>query len=411
MAIGANWVQAVLAAAAVFAGAAAADDGDMKVGAIVKVEGSSSDVFAAGAEVTVSGAIGGELFAAGAVVVIDADIAGDTVATGADVFLGGSIDGDAAVFGADVVISAQIEGDAAGGASSIVLEPSARINGDAAFGGASLVLEPGSEIDGDFAGGGATVKLLGFIDGDVSAGGARVVVDGEIDGDVTVSGEEIVVGPLARINGAFKSSGPKPPQIDPAAVITGEIEHETVTEAEVQERIRNIRSDIDADMDFDFPGASPWFRALMAAATAFGGVVLGLLFPAWFGGGAGAARSQPLMTFGVGLLFTIFTPIAVVVSIVTLIGAPFGLALLAIYFVLLATAGIGAGYGVGTLLVGRFFENEASPWVFLAGFVIVCAFSLAPYAGGIIGALAWVFGMGVTARGAMIALRGYRSED
>ncbi len=385
---------------------ASSDDEKMAVGAIVTVDGAPGELFAAGAEVTIRGDIGGDLAAFGATVTVESDIGGDVVAAGAKVDFSGAVAGDGAFFGADISISGLVAGDAAAGGSDVNIESGARIAGDAAFGGASVRIEQGVDIGGELAAGGADVKMLGHVGDDVVIGAARAVIDGVIEGDADVTAEEVIIGPLARIEGTLTVAGPKEPTIDPNAIILGDVNYEVLTEADVRKRIKEMEDEFDGDFDIDLPNASPILRGVFAVATLLTGVALGLLFPAWFGGAASAAKAQPLITLGLGLLFVLFMPIAVIVSAITIIGFPFAMVLLALYFVLLATAGVGAGYGLGALIAGRFFEAEASPWLFVIGFVIVCGVGFIPVAGWALATLGWVFGMGVTARGAMAALRG-----
>jgi len=397
--------------AALFAGRALADE--PQFGSTVVVDGASGDLVAAGADVTVRGDVEGDLAAFGANVLVEGRVFGDAFAAGANVDLPGRIDGDLAVFASSVVVSGAIDGDLAAAAGDVVLDTGAAVDGDVALAGAAVSVREGAIVGGDLAAAGADLKMLGRVEGDAALAGARVILDGLVDGDVQVTAEALIVGPQARISGDLQHSGPTPAQIDPGAVIEGDVSYERLTEAEVRRRIHETQQGLgglDGLPSLDLGLGKYVLAAISFVMTAASGAALGLLFPAWFAAGGEAARGQPFSTTGVGFAIAILAPIASILAILFVVTAPLGLVGLTMYFVLLAAANIGAGYGVGAILLGGRFEEPASPLMFLVGLAIVTALALVPFVGWLFAFLGWSLGVGVVVRGALAGLRGASAE-
>jgi hypothetical protein len=113
------------------------------------------------------------------------------------------------------------------------------------------------------------------------------------------------------------------------------------------------------------------------------------------GRGAGwileAGRTQVGPAIGWGLLVFFGLPILAVGALVTLVGIPLGLGLLAALGLLYAL-----GYGASAWVLGRSLLRPPSAWVvaFLVGWAILRMVALVPILGGLIWFAAVVFGLG-----------------
>jgi hypothetical protein len=124
-------------------------------------------------------------------------------------------------------------------------------------------------------------------------------------------------------------------------------------------------------------------------------VILGLVLLAFAPRAADAAfdalRTATWPAVGWGFAFLVGVPILAVVALVTLVGIPFGIALLLAMLPLLAV-----GYVTGAWLLGR--RLLAAPrsrfLAFLAGIAIVRLLALVPFLGGIVWLAATVVGLG-----------------
>jgi len=97
-------------------------------------------------------------------------------------------------------------------------------------------------------------------------------------------------------------------------------------------------------------------------------------------------------TIGWGVAIAIGVPLLAILALVTLVGIPFGIALLLAAIPVLLVA-----YATGAWLVGRrvLRNRSASPWgALLAGWGILRLVALIPVIGGLVGLAATVVGLG-----------------
>ena len=177
------------------------------------------DVFASGANASLSTTTGRDAFVAGLSATLDGNVGGDAHAAGFDV------DVDAAV-GADLYAS--------GGSVSI----GGAVGADVTAGGFSVRLRPGSSVGGNARLMGGSVKVEGPISGSLAATGGAILLDAPIDGDVLVTGGDITFGPNARIAGQLEYSAPS--RIDiPESVI--ESDRVRYVESDNWRTVRDLR--------------------------------------------------------------------------------------------------------------------------------------------------------------------------
>src|SRR5215217_8161079 len=124
-------------------------------------------------------------------------------------------------------------------------------------------------------------------------------------------------------------------------------------------------------------------------------LVVGLVLVWLAGRGAGwileAGRTQVGPAIGWGLLVFFGLPILAIGALVTLVGIPLGLGLLAALGLIYAL-----GYGATAWIVGRRILGEPTAWVlaFLVGWGILRVLALVPILGGLVWFAAVVFGLG-----------------
>ncbi|MEO1251018.1 MAG: hypothetical protein AAFW81_01575 [Pseudomonadota bacterium] len=374
----------VAAAMAAGLGAPAAAQ-TFKMGPTVEIEGGDGPIFAAGGEVIVTGEISGgfsdaTLFAAGGDVEIAAEIDGKLMAAGGDVLISGSSD-DLSAAGGNVVFN---------GASA----------GDASLAGGSLKIGALAAIAGGLDAAAGDITFQGEVGRDANFAGGRVELSGRIGGDVEVVAEKLVITETAVIDGALDFRGPAPADIAEAAVIRGTVSYNEASLEDVQRYRRGESSWSGGNAQERAFGALFWF-----VASAASGALICVLFPGWAGGAANAGREKPLSALLMGLAILFLTPILATLSMLIVIGLPFGLFLIGVYLALLFVSTIGAGIALGHLLFDRSGEGEAKLLLFFAGLAIVLVLSAAPIVGGPIMILAAAFGVGALSLSLLQALR------
>jgi hypothetical protein len=107
-----------------------------------------------------------------------------------------------------------------------------------------------------------------------------------------------------------------------------------------------------------------------------------------------AGRSGIGPSIGLGLLVLFGLPVLAVIALVTVVGIPLGVGLLAALLLIYAL-----GYSATAWVVGRSILRPPTAWVvaFLAGWAILRVVALVPILGGLVWFAAVVFGLGALA--------------
>lgn len=261
-------------------------------------------------------------------------------------------------------------------------------------------------------------RVLVSVNGDVGLpAGEQAAVVVVIRGDATVAGQ---VKTLVIVDGSAQLTGAQAGNIvavrsdvilGVGTVVTGDIRTldatvEQIGDAEVMGQVRDISVDLVAIGAVLAP-------ALILFAIGFGlmAIAAGLTLAALAARQVRAAETlisrQPFITLGVGLLAMVVLPIVSVVAMITVIGAPMGLAIL--FGVWPLTAFI--GYLVAAIWIGESILGRLSPTVtrerpYLAavlGIVVLWVLSIVPLAT----AIASLFGFGAVI---LLAWRTFRGD-
>ena len=137
-----------------------------------------------------------------------------------------------------------------------------------------------------------------------------------------------------------------------------------------------------------------WWVAV-SVSTLIVGVLLVWLAPGALYAAERAVQERLGATVGWGVLIAIGVPVLAIVALVTLVGIPFGIALLLAAIPVLLVA-----YATAAWIVGRrvLRNRSASPWAALfAGWGILRVLALIPIAGELVGLAATVVGLGALA--------------
>jgi cytoskeletal protein CcmA (bactofilin family) len=285
----------------------------------------------AGGTVLVQGQVGRDLYVAGGTVDVAAEVDGDVIAAGGQVTVDRDVRGDVLAAGGNVAIRARVGDDvrAAGGNVTV----SGAVADEVVLGGARVLLAQSAQVGGRARLAGNTVQVAGRIDQGLKAAGTRIEISGRIAGDVELYADEIEIAPGASIGGDLVYYGREQARIAEGARIAG-----TVT---------RHRVDVGEDFGEGLETVGAAARIGLYVSLMLTGIVLFLLFPT---GSVAAARTigaAPWAALGLGFAVLVATPFLVLLLLVSLVGVWLGLALLALYFVLLLV-----GFLTGILYVG-----------------------------------------------------------
>ena len=335
------------------------------------------DIFAAGAELRVSGNRGGDLIAAGGNLDIQAGGALDVVAAGGEVYVSGAVGEDALLAGGSVTLSGEVAEDLILAGGQIRIERGARIGDDARIAG------------GD-------VRLDGDVGGDVAMVGGRLAIGGTVGGDVEAAGGRLEILPGARIAGAVRFRGEEAPVVSPQATIGGEVDF-------IAGRVYGRGWDDDRGLGW---GGGLWLALAMIAT----GIVVMLLIPGIAGRAGEVLRSRPVASALIGLAVLIGMPILVMLLMATVIGIPLAVIVLALYPATLFTGFVVAAFALSDWALRR-RVGAPSPLQRFGAFALTVAVLFIAYAipwiGGWLVLATLLLGLGALGQ-AVFAARGQR---
>lgn len=360
-------------------GALAADGaGAQEVAETVVRSGTTpDDVYAAGARVYVVGDVGGDVVVAGGRVVVGQQVGGDVLAAGGMVEVRARVLDDVRLAGGEITLDGKVAGDAMAAGGRVRITPDAQIGGRAWLAGA--------EVD-----------VGGHLERGLAAAAGHVRISGRIDGDVRLRAGDIEILPAARIGGDLVYESAQPAHIVPGARIAGRVQHIPVAHGGRAPRVMSLLGGLAA------------FAGLLVA-----GMALVLLFPDFSGRAARAVLTEPWKSLALGLALLVTVPVAALILVVTVVGTPLGLSVLALYPVallagfLLALVALG---DAGLRFVGR-GAGARRGWRLLGlalAMTILALLQLVPFLGGFIGFVVLLSGLGALGLGVG---RQYRRED
>lgn len=284
--------------------------------ALAAIAPTAADAAAFDPDVVTRGTLVRDHYTAGGSVDVDAEVLGDLVAAGAYVTVAGRIAGDLLAAGGDLDLRAAVDDDARLAAARMHVDAPVRDHLVAAAG--SITLGPQTTVGGHAWLAGHDVSVAGRVRGPVRVLAETVTLDGRIDGPVEVTAATLRIGPDARIGGDLHYRARSPATIAEGARIDGRVRFD--------ERARGERTDTPA-VDH---GLSAGGLVLFVVALTLAGGVLHALFPGFTRAAAGHARSEPLLSLGVGALVALVAPIALVGLCLFVVTIPLALAGLAL---------------------------------------------------------------------------------
>jgi hypothetical protein len=213
----------------------------------------------------------------------------------------------------------------------------------------------------------------GTVNGSLTAFDAPVTISGRVLGDVVVFRGRVELASGANVTGDVVS------QDDPV-VASG---------ATIGGTTRRVQTDVNW-AGFGWVSALAWWLAVSISTLLIGLALLWLT-------GRGATRIEDTGRTGIGpsigwgLLAFFGLPILAILALVTIVGIPLGLVLLAALALIYTL-----GYTATAWIIGRRIVGTRTAWVlaFLLGWGILRVLALIPAVGGLIWFVAVVFGLG-----------------
>ena len=240
------------------------------------------------------------------------------------------------------------------------------------------VVVPAGQTAGDVVVLDGTVTIAGHATGDVVSVAGPVRVTGRLDGDLIAVSDRAFLGPTARVDGDLRY-GDESPVLARGASVGGKISNEDWA---------------DAANGWGWVSWLAWWLAV-SVSTLIVGALLVFLAPGALYAAERAVRERLGVTVLWGVAIAIGIPLLAVLALVTLVGIPFGIALL-----LAAVPVLVVAYTTSAWVLGRrvLRNRSTSPWAaLLVGWGILRVLALIPIAGALVGLAATVVGLGALA--------------
>jgi hypothetical protein len=237
---------------------------------------------------------------------------------------------------------------------------------------------PAGQTAGDVVVLDGAVTIAGHAIGDVVSVSGPVRVTGRVDGDLIAVSDRAVLGPTARVGGDLRY-GDERPVLARGARVGGTISTEDWD---------------DAANGWGWISALAWWLAV-SISTLIVGALLVWLAPAALYAAERAVAERLGATIASGVAIAIGVPLLAILALVTLVGIPFGVALLLAAIPVLLVA-----YATTAWIVGRRLlrNRSTSQWVaLLAGWAILRVLALIPVVGALVGLAATIVGIGALA--------------
>lgn len=350
--------------------------------------------------------VGGDVFAAGANVSISEPASRDAIVSGFSVDISGPTAKDAVAAGFYVDVDAAVGEDLY--AAGFFVKVEQPVGGDLSASGFNVHLRKDAAVAGNARLMAGKLTLDGPIKGALAASGGSIEVNGAVAGDARLTAGSLKFGPDARISGTLSYFTPEPIEIAPSVASPDRIHFERLE--------MGGRGPMHPGMFGFWPAfLSVFFGFIVSIAflVVAAGVVLALV-PDSLERLREATIAAPFRNMAVGLL-TLGAMFGLVpVSAITLIGMPL-IPLLLLAIVALWIAGYLVGvYAVAWRVAGRMRELEptlpARLAVIVVGLIVAASLNFIPFAGWLINLGLMLAGLGGIVTEALAWFKGRRAR-
>ncbi len=319
------------------------------------------DLYVAASRIVINGTVNGDVVCAGETIEINGVINGNIIAVGSNIRINGEVTNSVRVAGADIEIGGKVGRDIFVAGSDINLTNAGSIGRDLFFASSNINVD--SPIDRNVKGYAEKVDLNNLISGNVEVGATNLTISStaSVKGNLTyISDNQAVVNSGAQIDGTTTHNLPK------------------------------ARTSVS-------PSLNVWFKIIAFLTTLVTGALIILIAPKRASAVAETIKRKPLATLGWGALILFVTPLAALITFITVIGIPVGLIGLLLYGLVIYLSQVAVGLFIGSLIIDRFARVSSRGVLvgaFTLGFAILTLIKLIPYIGFPIWLATALFGIG-----------------
>jgi cytoskeletal protein CcmA (bactofilin family) len=322
------------------------------------------DYFVCASNVEISGKVTGDVYACASQLSIDGEVAGDVLAAGGSMMISGIVHGNARLIGGQITLSGTV------GRNATVIGGNLDLMGKVAGNVVSVV---------------GNGSLSAAIDGEATMVASNLRISGDVAKSMHAYVGAMRITSRAKIGGQLEYSSNTEAYIDPGAKIQGQLIHHP-----------SLLHDILHGnwMQGVLVGSKVAAVLMNFLYTLVIGWILIRLFPKNLEAALYALSSKPLKCAASGIILLVVLPIASIILLMTILGAPFALTLIALNIVGFYTAKVYTVIWASNAIFPKIGFKPTKMPIFCVG--LICYFILTniPFIGIFIAFIAMLFGLG-----------------
>lgn len=310
---------------------------------------------------------------------VDADISGDLYVTAGQVNINGNILEDLVVGGGRVVVNGNVSGDIRLIGGQIIVN--GNVGDDLLVAGGQVDLGRDAVVGGSVIAGAGLLTIDGRVREDVRGGVGALILNGVVERNVVVTIEDTIdIDNDAQIGGNFEYSALIEGSI-PDGVVRGKI---TFNEFQKQSLVEEIT-----------------YLFLLEKLVSFLAAVLlmllvVMLMPKALITGAKLTRENILKSFGVGILTLIIALIGFIILMITIVGIPFALIMMAAMIIIMYMAKIFTCAWIGGYILN--YNKKLGRAKMFSGLILILLgyylIGMIPFVGWLINLVLFLIGVG-----------------
>ncbi len=314
------------------------------------------DLYVAGGVVTINAPVRGDLIVAGGTVIVNDTVTQDILAAGGNVSLNGFVADDIRCAGGTIELNGSVRGDFLVTGGEIKVSNNAIVFGNILGSGGEVTID--GNVKGNIRSASGAFTLNGTAEKELEAKGDKIVINGQVVGRTVMAANTIELGTDAQFDGKV-SYWNKSGSLD------------------FGNSLRGGNAVYDSSLEIDsgkwhYLGFVSFVMALWYLGTALVMILLiQYLFSMTLRNAAKTVRDTSLKSLGLGFLFLVGAPIAIVIVFITVIGIPVSILLLVAYITLLLLATV-----IVALLISNWINNTFYQSSWGNGRIVLAAFGI-----------------------------------
>lgn len=319
-----------------------------------------------------------DYFAAGNIVNLDGTVNGDAYVAGGTVTVRGKINGDLLIAGGTVTIPGDVTGNIRGAGGNILI--TGHIGKNITLAGGTINIMNTASVGGSLVSAGGNITVSGPVKKGVIIAAGSTYIDTSIGGNLMQFGE-LTLSKRTKIKGNLMYRGSANAQIPKEASIGGVVK-QIITPSrnnEIQQKQLFVALGLYKEL-FSF------------LSTLIVGILLFTFLPNYMKKATDTLMGNVFRCFGIGVLSIIFVPLAFIILLITIIGAPLALLLLGIYIIVIYFGKFVVVYAIGERIAPKFKQPI---WQFILGLLLYHIVGFIPILGSLMKAAVFLIGVGV----------------